>query len=154
MAKPKYTAELLKAQEQGATIVVSLLPYEGEEVRYAPRKKGDSMPWVRATRPDSEASSYHRYNGRECHPVWPEGVAPVKQVRPLTETMSHVLHALINNNDGSWHPGCGWHWANRSQTVRLLDSLVRRGYAVCLSNEQYKERYEVTEAGRQAKILL
>src|SRR5215469_911768 len=34
----------------------------------------------------------------------------------------------------SWYPGCDWIWGNRSKTIRLLDSLVRRGY---VRKEQY-----------------
>lgn len=30
---------------------------------------------------------------------------------------------------GSWAPGCGWLWDTYSGTRRVLDSLVRRGYA-------------------------
>jgi hypothetical protein len=26
-----------------------------------------------------------------------------------------------------WYGGCGWHWGTYSETVRLMESLVRRG---------------------------
>jgi hypothetical protein len=38
-----------------------------------------------------------------------------------------VLKTLAERNNGEWFPGCGWHWGNKSTTIKLLDSLVRRG---------------------------
>ena len=38
-----------------------------------------------------------------------------------------VLESLKSH--GSWHAGCGWIWDSRSQTVAILDSLVRKGVA-------------------------
>ena len=38
-----------------------------------------------------------------------------------------VLEALRRHK--SWHPGCGWIWKNRSQTISILDGLVKKGLA-------------------------
>lgn len=49
--------------------------------------------------------------------------------RPLGENQSHALRCLAEHNGGIWYPDAGWYWGNLSTTVRLLDSLVRRGLA-------------------------
>lgn len=65
--------------------------------------------------------------------VLPEGVIvsgytePVKAERPLGKNQALALKTLKERNNGVWTPGCGWTWNNYSTTVRLLDSLVRRG---------------------------
>lgn len=67
-----YTRELRRAKEQGAKIVCSMAPFEGVEVQYAPRTKGDPQPWrpeQTGRMPDVE----YRYSGRECHAVGPNG---------------------------------------------------------------------------------
>lgn len=46
----------------------------------------------------------------------------------------------------TWSPGCGWTWNTRGGTVRLLDSLVRRGVAV-----EVWGRYSITPLG--VKVL-
>lgn len=74
--------------------------------------------------------------------------------RPLGENQVHALRALVEHS--GWRPGCGWIWANRSTTVRLLDSLVRRGLAVRTDvPDRYvpgrtSPRYEPTQQGREA----
>lgn len=47
------------------------------------------------------------------------------KTRPLGENQQHVLDALKRH--GSFYAGCGWVWGNYSTTVRILDSLVKRG---------------------------
>lgn len=36
-----------------------------------------------------------------------------------------VLESLVRH--GSWYRGCGWIWGTYSGTIRILDSLVKRG---------------------------
>jgi len=72
MGSRNYTRELRRAQEQGAKIVCSMVPFEGTEVTYSPRAKGDPQPWVpeqNGHMPDVE----YRYSGRECHAVGQNG---------------------------------------------------------------------------------
>lgn len=52
---------------------------------------------------------------------------PRKQ-RKLGHVQRHVLSAL--NGWGYYYPGCGWRWGNTSTTVRVLESLVRRGLVI------------------------
>jgi primosomal protein N' len=142
----RYTAKLLKAQEQGAEIVCSAAPYEGHKMEYAPRHQGDPAPWVLT---GTEVQSF-RYTGRECHAMKDgEVYIAVKLVRPLTDDQRHVLKALHDNNQGIWYPSCGWYWANRSTTVQHMEALVKKGYVEAVSQEKYKERYEITDAGRK-----
>lgn len=74
--------------------------------------------------------------------------------RPLGENQVHALRALVEHS--GWRPGCGWIWANRSTTVRLLDSLVRRGLAVRTDvpdrhvPSRTNPHYEPTQQGREA----
>lgn len=46
--------------------------------------------------------------------------------RPLGENQLDILWSL--QDYGPWHDcGCGWMWDTKAGTIRLLDSLVRRG---------------------------
>jgi hypothetical protein len=136
--KRNFTAELKKAQEQGAKIVCSMAPYEGYEMVYEPRKTGDPSPWK------LKAGSDFRYSGRECHADWPEGTGPKPD---LTDTQQLVLDALRRNNDGVWRPGYGWVWENRSTTLKHLNALVKKGFAEQTGFEQFREEYRITEDG-------
>lgn len=49
-------------------------------------------------------------------------------MRKLGRVQREVLESLKHH--GSWHPRCGWLWNNPSGTLRLMNSLVRAGYAV------------------------
>lgn len=51
---------------------------------------------------------------------------PRKQ-RKLGEVQEGVLRALREHR--VFYAGCGWTWENYSTTVRVLDSLVKRGLA-------------------------
>ena len=46
-------------------------------------------------------------------------------MKPLGETQRSVLRALAEH--GQWHVMCGWMWDTTSGTIRVLESLVRRG---------------------------
>lgn len=75
--------------------------------------------------------------------------------RPLGENQRHALKVLAEHNGGTWYPGAGWIWTNVSTTVRLLDSLVKRGLATkeIRRYERVPEDYpfyEITDAGRRA----
>jgi len=75
--------------------------------------------------------------------------------RPLGENQAYALKCLSEYNDGTWYPGARWVWDNLSGTVRLLDSLVKRGLATkeirryTRIPEDYPF-YTITEAGRAA----
>ena len=46
-------------------------------------------------------------------------------MKPLGKNQLRVLNALKRHH--SFHAGCGWVWGNYSATVRILESLVKRG---------------------------
>lgn len=74
--------------------------------------------------------------------------------RPLGENQRWALRSLAEHNEGTWYPGAGWVWSNRSTTVRLLDSLVRRGLATRVERTHRRTResypfYEITQEGRR-----
>lgn len=76
--------------------------------------------------------------------------------RPLGDNQRHALKALAEHNGGVWYPGAGWVWANVSTTVRLLDSLVRRGLATKEIRQHRRTKndypyYTITDAGRQVR---
>lgn len=48
-------------------------------------------------------------------------------ISKLGSTQQSIYQSLVRHGD--WYPGCGWIWTNRSMTIRLLESLVRRGFA-------------------------
>ena len=45
--------------------------------------------------------------------------------RALGSTQQAVLRCLRQHK--CWYLGCGWIWSNNSETVRLMESLVKRG---------------------------
>ena len=45
----------------------------------------------------------------------------------LGHVQKSVLESLINRK--RWYPGCGWVWDNNYGTRKILNSLVKRGYA-------------------------
>lgn len=48
-------------------------------------------------------------------------------MRKLGKVQRDVYNSLKSH--GQWHPRCGWLWDTPSNTRRLMDSLVRAGYA-------------------------
>ena len=56
--------------------------------------------------------------------------------RPLTKDQSSWLDALIDHH-GRWNTGSGYNWENRSTSIRLTQALVKKGYALRLSDTQY-----------------
>ncbi len=59
-------------------------------------------------------------------------------MRKLGEIQRSVLDSLQRH--GSWHPRCGWVWDNYSGTIRILESLVKRGLVVKVNDQP---RYEI-----------
>lgn len=41
------------------------------------------------------------------------------------KVQQHMLYRL--RESGQWYAGCGWYWGCHSETVRVMDSLVRKG---------------------------
>lgn len=66
--------------------------------------------------------------------------------RKLGERQRLCLSAMIRHG-GQW-PGAGWRWDSESGTIRILDSLVRRGL-VDYNNET--KIYTVNDAGRKTE---
>lgn len=61
--------------------------------------------------------------------------------RKLGETQRSVIHAL--DQHGAWQHPCGWVWDTPSGTVKILESLRRRGLV-----RTTKGVYTLTDAGR------
>lgn len=51
-------------------------------------------------------------------------------MKPRPRTLGTVQRSVLRaiQSRGYWYEGCGWIWSNPSKTVRVLDSLVARGY--------------------------
>jgi hypothetical protein len=71
MSGRNYTADLRRAQREGALVVGAAQPREGWGMDYRPRRKGDPLPWVAIADPTGP-----RYNGRECKAVTSSGGGP------------------------------------------------------------------------------
>lgn len=70
--------------------------------------------------------------------------------RPMGDNQIGVLRALYERP----YPG-GWCWENHSTTVRILNSLVRRGYAETFEAQGKRQiqpttHYRITANGRAA----
>jgi hypothetical protein len=50
----------------------------------------------------------------------------MKQKKPLGRSQWGVLHALHRYK--SFHQHCGWVWETKTETLRILASLIRRGF--------------------------
>ena len=48
----------------------------------------------------------------------------------LGKTQLDILKVLSEDRTGRYYPGCGWIWGNHSETVRILESLVKRGMII------------------------
>ncbi len=72
--------------------------------------------------------------------------------RPLGVTQKYVLESLQRH--GEWYPQCGWMWDTFSGTVKIMESLVKRGL---VSSRTARLRpaspsfviYTLTDAGRE-----
>jgi hypothetical protein len=51
-----------------------------------------------------------------------------RKMRKLGPTQQSVLESLKRH--GAWYPGCGWVWDTASNTTRIMESLVARGYVI------------------------
>lgn len=47
----------------------------------------------------------------------------------LGSTQQAVLHSL-RDHGGYWQSGCGWLWDTDSGTMRIMESLVKRGLVI------------------------
>lgn len=137
-----FSKRLLRDMDRGATIVCSVAPYVDREMEYAPRRKSDPSPWVLA----GTAASF-RYSGAECEAIWPNGRPGPAQ--PLGEVQKHCLEAM-ERNAGFWWAGGGWVWENYSRTLKIMRSLAKRDLVTQTMEGERKERFELTEAGREA----
>jgi hypothetical protein len=118
------TARLLAAQKNGAVIVCDCPPFKGQPVAHLPRHDRDGAPWVLESQ--LSAAYPYRWSGGELAAQLPDGTeppAPARKLRPLGEDQKMALEAL--GRYGVW-PG-GWYLTNTSYTVRVLESLARRG---------------------------
>ena len=64
-------------------------------------------------------------------------------MRHLGETQKNVLAALATH--GGW-PG-GWYWGTYSGTVRICNSLVKRGLAQVKKTKSYDQFFSITPEG-------
>jgi hypothetical protein len=139
MTSTTFTARLRKLAEEGAVVVASVAPFDGHPVEYRPRKHGDPTPWILIGKPED---SYYRFAGRFCHETWPNG----KPQRKLGASQKHCLEAMTRYS-GTWANGSGWVWGNRSKTLTIMKALEKRGLVVQTSTVQFREAFELTEAG-------
>lgn len=73
--------------------------------------------------------------------------------RPLGDNQRYVLWTLAGR-DGVWYPGAGWYWGNTSTTLRIMDSLTRRGLVAktlmkARRTEYTYPHYTITDEGRK-----
>jgi hypothetical protein len=57
-----------------------------------------------------------------------EDASPVINLARMGDDQWAILRSLAER---PWSDGAGWTWSNRSSTIKLLDSLVKRGLATC-----------------------
>ncbi len=77
-----------------------------------------------------------------------------RQRDQLGPTQREVLR-MIYDLSGSWYWGCGRHWKNESHDMRVMRSLVKKGFAIERENAYRKWVFELTDAGiRQAEQTL
>lgn len=68
--------------------------------------------------------------------------------KALGSTQRSMLKALKEHK--GWSRGCGWLWDTHSNTVRILDSLVKRGLANFIVSGSYpRGRYVISVEGEK-----
>ena len=65
---------------------------------------------------------------------------------PLGDTQRAVLRAMVRKN-GEWSAGGDWIWKSPANTLKIMNSLAKRGLVTCEATEPYP-RYAVIAAGR------
>lgn len=76
-------------------------------------------------------------------------------MRPLGDNQRHVLWNMISHDrTGVWYPGAGWYWKNTSTTIRIMDSLTKRGLVTktlmkARRTEYTYPHYTITDEGRE-----
>jgi len=71
--------------------------------------------------------------------------------RKIGTTQIEVLKMLSEH--GRWADGCGWTWSTKSNTERIMESLVKRGLAERTGTIVIRREvmgYAITEAGTKA----
>jgi hypothetical protein len=68
-----------------------------------------------------------------------------RKPRKLGERQRNVLRSLREH--GSWFPACGWVWSTRSETIGVLDSLVRAGVVTKTGNVYRPVQRECSREG-------
>jgi len=58
--------------------------------------------------------------------------------RQLGRNQRAMLNSLREHRE--WYPGCGWIWSNVSATVRICESLARRGLVASAPTKRAGER--------------
>lgn len=140
---------LLRAAKRGAVIIGP----SNVEVVHEPRMRNDRLPWRRK-------GSDVRYLSRECQALWPDGRTsdekPVNQEVPRKSSrprrLGFVQARALRNMQGAgrnvWYPSVGWAIGNISQTVRVMESLARKG----LVEKVEPRKYRLMEAGRAWRL--
>lgn len=66
--------------------------------------------------------------------------------------LKELADARLSAN-GRWHERAGWTYGTISRTVAILESLLKRGYVVRISEDwMYPGEFEITQAGRDAEL--
>jgi hypothetical protein len=90
---------------------------------------------------------YDYHNNEEYHMTTTTFQEAVKAALPdintnrMGDDQWSILRSLCER---PWSDGAGWTWSNRSSTIKLLDSLVKRGLATCVdtsTNNYRRPRY-------------
>lgn len=66
-------------------------------------------------------------------------------MRKLGRTQKNFLSHMADRKLARWSAGSSWHWGGRTATVRLCESLVKRGF-LC----KEADVYYLTPAGLEA----
>lgn len=72
-------------------------------------------------------------------------------MRALGANQLGMIRGMQHRN-GVWYAGCGWYWNNTSGTVRIMESLVKRGLVEWVSYCSGPRHYSLTDAGKAVKV--
>jgi predicted nucleic acid-binding Zn-ribbon protein len=122
--RDKAEADQLTAADEAAALATENARLERLVIRLTSKVK----------RLEAEAKAFEAKQRERLTAALTEGQDQETHMKKLGKIQQSVYESLKRH--GSWSLGCGWIWDTPSNTMRIMDSLVRAGYAITATNKR------------------